>query len=94
MDPSNTQAVLLLKTTKPRTVDDVRKLIGLLGYYRKYTQDFSRIAQPLFELPKKPSVKLSRTANPRRRRIQKGNSCRQATGSFGHRNTKKIWNDI
>lgn len=31
-------------------MDDVRKLLGLLGYYQKYIQDFSRIAQPLFEL--------------------------------------------
>ena len=43
VDPSNVKAVLALKKTNPKTVGDVRKLLGLLGYYRNYIQDFSRI---------------------------------------------------
>ena len=44
VDPSSVKAVLTLKETNPKTFGDVRKLLGLLGYYRKYIRDFSRIA--------------------------------------------------
>jgi len=47
-DPSNVKAMLALKETNPKTVGDVRKVLGLLGYYRTYIQDFSRISQPSF----------------------------------------------
>ena len=73
VDSSNVKAVLTLKETNPKTVGDVRKLLGLLGYYRKYIQDFSRIAQPLFELLKAPGAKTSRHPNQTDRRSQKGN---------------------
>ena len=59
-DPSNVKAVLALKETNPKTVGDVRKLLGLLGYYRNYIQDFSRIAQPLLELLKTPVIKSNK----------------------------------
>ena len=40
---------------------DLRKLLGLLGYYRSYIQDFSRIAKPLYEL-----LKVEPSAEPRK----------------------------
>ena len=73
VDPSNVKAVLALKETKPKTVGDVRKLLGLLGYYRKYIQDFSRIAQPLFELLKRPVFKINKRLTQTERRSRKGN---------------------
>ena len=73
VDSSNTKAVLTLKETKPKTVGDVRKLLGLLGYYRRYIQDFSRIAQPLFKLLKTPEINGSRSPTGASRRGQKGN---------------------
>ena len=73
VDPSNTQAVLSLKHTKPRTVRDVRKPLGLLGYYQKYLQDLSRIAQPLFEHLETIAVKSSSPVNPRGQHVQRGN---------------------
>ena len=73
VDPSNIKAVLALKEAKPNTVGDVRKLLGLLGYYRKYIQDFSRIAQPLFKLLKTPEVNGNRPLTRTARRGQKGN---------------------
>ena len=50
MDPTKIQAVLSLKNKQPKTVGEVRHLLGLLGYYRRYIQDFSRVAKPLFDL--------------------------------------------
>ena len=43
------QAVLSLKNKEPKTVGQVRHLLGLLGYYRRYIRDFSRVAKPLFD---------------------------------------------
>ena len=50
LDHSTTEPVENLKKTPPRTVGEVRKLVGLLSYYRRYIKDFSRIAKPLYDL--------------------------------------------
>ena len=50
MDSSNIDALLALRGTKPKTVGEVRKIVGLLGYYRGYIQDFSRIVKPIYDL--------------------------------------------
>ena len=50
LDPSTTEPVENLKKTPPRTIGEVRKLVGLLSYYRRYIKDFSRIAKPLYDL--------------------------------------------
>ena len=50
LDPSTTEPVESLKKTPPRTVGEVRKLVGLLSYYRRYIKDFSRTAKPLYDL--------------------------------------------
>ena len=50
MDPADTLAVRALKEKKPRTVGEVRAVMGLLSYYRQYIQNFSRIAGPLYAL--------------------------------------------
>ena len=52
IDPKTTKPVEALRHTCPKTVGDVRKLLGLLGYFRRYIQDFSRIASPLYDLLK------------------------------------------
>lgn len=50
IDPKDLEAVLHLKERGPKNVGEVRALLGFLGYYRSFIQDFSRIARPLFKL--------------------------------------------
>lgn len=55
IDPKDLEAVLQLKEREPKNVGEVRGLLGFLGYYRSFIQDFSRIARPLFQLVEGPS---------------------------------------
>ena len=54
IDQANTKAVTDLLIQKPRTVGEVRQLLGLLAYYRRYIDSFANIPQPLYDLLKKP----------------------------------------
>ena len=56
MDPADTQSIEALKEQTPSTVKEVRQLVGLLGYYRKYIPDFSRRAKPIYDLLKTDST--------------------------------------
>lgn len=38
---------------RPKTVTQVRSFLGLASYYRKFIENFSKIAKPLFDLTKK-----------------------------------------
>lgn len=50
MDPADKEAVLALKQKPPKTVGDVRKMLGFIGYYRRYIADYARRARVLFDL--------------------------------------------
>ena len=50
MDPKATEAVQKLKGAKPLTVGEVRRIMGLLGVYRRSIENFSKIAKPLYDL--------------------------------------------
>jgi hypothetical protein len=51
VDPSKVQEVMDWKP--PKSVHQIRKFLGLAGYYRRFILDFSRIAKPMTELLKK-----------------------------------------
>ena len=42
--------ILNLQNFTPKTVGDVRRLVGLLGYHRRYIENFSRFAKPIYDL--------------------------------------------
>ena len=50
IDPKATEAVTQLKGKSPQTVGEVRRIMGLLGVYRRHIQDFSKIAKAIYEL--------------------------------------------
>jgi hypothetical protein len=48
VDPSKIQDVL--SWNAPASDDDIRSLLGLVGYYRKFIEGFSKITKPMTEL--------------------------------------------
>nr|AAT85135.1 putative polyprotein [Oryza sativa Japonica Group] len=51
VDPSNVESVT--KWTLPKTVSQIRSFLGLAGYYRRFIENFSKIARPMTQLLKK-----------------------------------------
>ncbi|KAA0040400.1 ty3-gypsy retrotransposon protein [Cucumis melo var. makuwa] len=54
VDPAKIEAVT--SWTRPSTVSKVRSFQGLVGYYRQFVENFSRIATPLTQLTKKGAL--------------------------------------
>ena len=42
LDPKNIQSVRQLVKQKPKTLGEVRRLLGMVGYFRKYIATFSK----------------------------------------------------
>lgn len=75
IDPKDFEAVLQLKKKAPKTVGEVRTLLGFLSYYRSFIQDFSRLAKPLYELLQNPkeetALKVAKTSQGKQK-VRKG----------------------
>ena len=69
VDGASDQVVDKLKEP-PKTVGDLRSLLGFIGYYRAFIKDFSIKAKPLYDLLCKPKEK----ANSRNKGIQRPSS--------------------
>lgn len=44
------EAIQALRSKTPSTIGEVCKLLGFLSYYRMYIQNFSKVAEPMYEL--------------------------------------------
>ncbi|TYK21201.1 pol protein [Cucumis melo var. makuwa] len=51
VDPAKIEAVT--SWPRPSTVSEIRSFLDLAGYYRRFVEDFSRIASPLTQLTRK-----------------------------------------
>ena len=51
VDPKKVEAILNWKP--PTSVTEIRRFLGLVGYYRKFVEGFSKIAAPLTRLTRK-----------------------------------------
>jgi hypothetical protein len=51
VDPAKIDAVK--EWEQPRNVTDIRSFLGLAGYYRRFIENFSKIAKPMTNLLKK-----------------------------------------
>lgn len=67
VDPADFEAVKALKGIRPQNVGQLRKMLGLLSYYRPYIKDFSRKAGCLYEL-----LKADKTRELRHHKRAKG----------------------
>ena len=50
IDPKATSAVTAMKNLKPRTVGEVRRLMGQLGVYCRHIKNFAQTAKPIYDL--------------------------------------------
>ena len=48
VDPEKVAAVNKMKG--PRTIEELRAILGLVSIYRRFIQDFGKIAEPLYKL--------------------------------------------
>ena len=51
VDPEKVEAVMSWE--RPNSVFEIRSFLGLAGYYRKFIEDFSRLAEPMTILTRK-----------------------------------------
>ena len=51
MDPAKIEAIN--NWSRPKNAREIKSFLGLAGYYRKFMEDFSRIASPLTALTRK-----------------------------------------
>ena len=59
LDPNNIKPVKDLLRQKPKILGDVRRLLEMIGHFRKYVPNFSKIAEPLLYSLREQMVKVT-----------------------------------
>ena len=77
IDPAETSVIENMKQLNPKTVGELRRILGFAGYYRSFIVDFARTAKPLYDLIRNPGTKAP---------MQKGNEKRYRTSAIKSRN--------
>ena len=75
MDPADTEALERFREP-PKTVGELRSLLGLFGYYRCYVKDFAKIVKPLYEVLKEDHGKKC-TKKDAKKQVMKGKKAGQ-----------------
>jgi len=57
VEPSSKKIQAILDIPSPRTLSQANRFIGKIGYYRKFIDDFARIAAPLHKVTNKIRTK-------------------------------------
>ena len=82
-DKSSMAAVIALKNLRPTSIGEVRKLLGLLSYYRRYIKDFAKIANPIHQLlkanDKGEGLKTKNGQAPSKSSVEWSAECQTAT---------------
>ena len=56
ISPAKEKVRAILEMADPQSVEDVRRVIGMLGFYRRFVPSFATIAQPLHQLTQKSAT--------------------------------------
>ena len=71
-DDKDVKALLALRERRPGTVGELRQVLGLIGYHRKFIPQFSQTAKPLYELLAKPEGIAGDATSKRYKQTKKG----------------------
>ena len=65
MDPDYVKPMPVFREKLPQNVDELYHLMGMLGYFRRFIQDYSKTAQPIFDMLEKPKEKKEQNCKTR-----------------------------
>ena len=57
LDPDYVKPMTAFHEKLPQNVGKLHSLMGMLGYFRRFLQDYSKIARPIFDMLEKPKEK-------------------------------------
>ena len=65
MDPDYVKPMTVFREKLPQNVGGLRRLMGMLGYFRQFIQDYSKIVRPTFDMLEKPKEKKEQNCKTR-----------------------------
>ena len=65
MDSDYVKPMMVFREKLPQNVGELHRLMGMLGYFRRFIQDYSKIARPIFDMLEKPKEKKEQNCKTR-----------------------------